>query len=67
MRITVNGEEREFPEDIGLSEVLSALGVNGAAGIAVAVNASVVSRSAREHYRVRAGDAIEIVRAVAGG
>jgi thiamine biosynthesis protein ThiS len=43
------------------------LGVRRERGIAVAVNDRVVPRVHHESFRPKDGDAIEIIRAVAGG
>ena len=67
MTVTVNGEKREIPDETMLGDVLRMLGITNVAGIAIAVNACVIPRSLCASRRVREGDAIEIVRAVAGG
>ena len=66
MIAVVNGEQRHIDEGMSLGALLRSLAI-GIAGIAVAVNGRVVSRTALEHYCLQDGDAIEIVRAVAGG
>ena len=67
MRTQINGEEREFADGLTLAEIMDRLGVRREAGIAVAVNDAVVPRANHEKFRPRDGDAIEIIRAVAGG
>ncbi len=64
---TINGERRELPERTTLETLLRALGFETATGIAVAVNARVVRRAAFPEHTLREGDAVEIIRAVAGG
>jgi len=66
MKITVNGEERAFPPDVSVAELLSLLNVPKV-GVAVAVNFEVIQRQALETTRVREGDRVEIIRAVQGG
>ena len=66
MTTIVNGEARVFEAGITLADALRALGVE-APGIAVAVNAAVVPRARFTEHRLRDGDAVEIIRAVAGG
>jgi sulfur carrier protein len=62
----VNGERKDVTEGTTLGELLRALAI-GSVGIAVAVNGRVVPRAGLEHYRLQDGDAVEVVRAVAGG
>jgi sulfur carrier protein len=62
----VNGERKDVTEGTTLGELLRSLAI-GNTGIAVAVNGRVVPRAGLEHYRLHDGDAVEIVRAVAGG
>jgi sulfur carrier protein len=62
----VNGEKRHLAEGMTLGELLHDLAI-GKEGIAVAVNGSIVPRARLEHYRLQDGDAVELVRAVAGG
>jgi sulfur carrier protein len=66
MKATINGEHREFPDGITLSEALRELGV-ATAGVAVAVNECVAPRTTFDRHRLCEGDVVEIIRAVAGG
>ncbi len=66
MKVTLNGEPREFAQEMMLGALLRELGVP-AAGIAVALNERVVPRAVLDRQPVADGDAIEIIRAVAGG
>ncbi|MDR7416702.1 MAG: sulfur carrier protein ThiS [Armatimonadota bacterium] len=63
--IVVNGERRPLPED-GLLGLLRELRVDPE-GIAIAVNEQVIPRTQWATYVLRPGDAVEIVRPVAGG
>ena len=63
--ITVNGEPRELAGTV--DAVLDALGVEARRGLAVAVDAEVVPRSAWSTTQVRDGARVEIVTAVQGG
>jgi sulfur carrier protein len=63
---TVNGKPTELADGTTVARLLSELGVT-AAGIAVAVNERVVRRGAFESHALCDGDAVEIIRAVAGG
>jgi sulfur carrier protein len=66
VKATINGEPRDLPEGMTVSALLDLLGAPRS-GIAVARNDRVVRRSEYETYEVRDGDAIEIIKAVAGG
>jgi sulfur carrier protein len=63
---TINGERRTLADGITLEELLHDLEVP-TAGIAIAVNDCVVRRSAFASRALAEGDAVEIIRAVAGG
>jgi sulfur carrier protein len=63
---TVNGEPRTLPEGTTLHDLLCALDLPGT-GIAVAVNDLVVRRASFCSHTLADGDAVEIIRAVAGG
>lgn len=66
MTVTVNGAVRSLPAGATVADLVSALGI-GPRGVAVAVNAEVVPRSAWTATTVADGDRIEILRAVQGG
>jgi len=63
--ITVNGEPRELAGSV--DDVLDALGIEVRRGMAVAVDAEVVPRSAWSTTQVGDGARVEIVTAVQGG
>jgi sulfur carrier protein len=63
---TVNGRPVEVGAQRPLADVVRSTGADPA-GIAVALNATVVARSAWPVTTVRAGDVVEIVTAVQGG
>jgi sulfur carrier protein len=65
--VAVNGERRTLRAGLTVSDLLADLGLQVPAGIAVAVNARVVTRAAFATHALRDGDEIEIIRAVAGG
>ncbi len=67
MTATINGEPRDLAEGQTLEMLLHSLGIDAATGIAIAVNARVVRRGAFADHTLRDGDAVEIIRAVAGG
>ncbi|HVA27320.1 MAG TPA: sulfur carrier protein ThiS [Candidatus Baltobacteraceae bacterium] len=66
MKATINGEARELPEGMTVSALLELLGAPRS-GIAVARNDEVVRRSEYDTSALREGDAVEIIKAVAGG
>ena len=64
--IRVNGESRAVPDGCNVEELLSLIGIEGRR-VAVAVNASIVPRSAFGFHLLEAGDHVEILEAVGGG
>jgi sulfur carrier protein len=64
--ITVNGEAREVADGATLDALLAELGVRRD-GSAVALNDDVVPRGRHDATRLREGDRLEIIVAVAGG
>lgn len=66
VKATINGEERELPDGTTVAALLEVLGVVRN-GIAVAKNDRVVRRAEYESSEIADGDAIEIIKAVAGG
>jgi sulfur carrier protein len=64
--VLVNGAEHEIPPETSVGGLLAQLGFGGKR-IAVAVNRSVVPRSAFDTQKLAAGDRIEILEAVGGG
>jgi sulfur carrier protein len=66
VRTTINGVERDLSDGTTVADLLRDLGA-AESGIAVAVNDRVVSKRALAEVRLAEGDAVEIIRAVAGG
>jgi sulfur carrier protein len=66
VKATINGEERELPEGMTVAVLLEQLGTPKS-GIAVACNEHVVRRAEYETRVIVDGDALEIIKAVAGG
>lgn len=62
----MNGERREFADGTTIAALLDDLGIERA-GIAIAVNERVVRRASFDEHALLDGDAVEIIRAVAGG
>jgi thiazole synthase len=65
-RITLNAEQRQFPEPLTVAELLRQLGKNPEQ-VAVEVNRRVIPRQEHETYWLRDGDVVEIVTLVGGG
>ena len=66
MQITVNGKPREIEGEMPLPAFLQAYGINPRL-VAVAINGDVIPKERYASARVRAGDAVEVVRMVGGG
>jgi sulfur carrier protein len=66
VKATINGEERELPDGMTVAALLDQLGVVRN-GIAVAKNDRIVRRAEYESSEIADGDAVEIIKAVAGG
>lgn len=66
MNVSINGKNQEIPPDFTVKRLLQLLQLEQPR-IAVAVNAEIVPRSAFDHYRLTAGDRIEILHPVGGG
>jgi sulfur carrier protein len=64
--VSVNGAPREVPAGTSVRGLLGMLGLGGRR-VAVAVNRSVVPRSAYDSQRLAAGDRVEVLEAVGGG
>ena len=66
IRLTINGEEQEFPDATPLSEYVTSLGVSPKM-IAIAYNGEVLRRDQWAEVTLSEGDNLEVVRAVGGG
>ena len=66
MQITVNGERRELPGPVSVTELLYELGLRPE-HVAVEVNKDLVTRSKHSETVVGQGDVLEVVRLVGGG
>lgn len=66
LSVTVNGEHRAFPGGTTVADVVAAL-TAAPAGVAVALNDSVVPRGAWRATEVDDGDRLEVLTAVQGG
>lgn len=66
LAITVNGAAHEIPDGTSVRGLLGRLGLEGRR-VAVALNRTVVPRSAYDTQRLAAGDRVEVLEAVGGG
>jgi sulfur carrier protein len=69
MNVLVNGEPRELPDALTVAELVAeeAPGLTGGRGLAVAVDAEVVPRSAWGETRLEDGQRVEVLAAMQGG
>jgi len=66
MRLTVNGEEKNFSENATLKDILKELKVEDKV-MAIAVNMEIVKKENWENFKPKDGDKIEMLTFVAGG
>ena len=66
MKLIVNGHEKEFDENIKLSQVLEKLELVGKV-MAAAVNMEIVKQDTWESYILKDGDKLELLDFVGGG
>jgi sulfur carrier protein len=66
IRITLNGDAREFPAPLTFAELLAGLSLAGKR-FAVERNGEIVPRSGFGEARLADGDRVEVVVAVGGG
>ncbi len=67
MRVTINGQTQDLPEDATVETAVSRFTAAAGRGVAVAVNDEVVPRADWAATPVRAADRVEILTAVQGG
>ncbi len=66
MRLTVNGEVKDVPDQATLAGLLASLGIDGKR-VAVERNLEIAPRSLWETTALAEGDKLEIVQFVGGG
>jgi thiamine biosynthesis protein ThiS len=66
MKVTINGAEKEVPDDLTVRDLVVHLGL-GDGPVAVEQNREIVPRAEHATRRVNGGDSIEIVHFVGGG
>ena len=67
LRIEINGEARDVPENLTLETLLAHLGLNAPERIAIEHNRRVVRRAEWPQTKIADGDRVEIVHFVGGG
>lgn len=69
MELEVNGEQRRFGDEdsMTVAELLDRLEIEQTDGLAVAVDARVVTRSQWDEEQIEEGAEVEIIRATRGG
>ncbi|MCW8919573.1 MAG: sulfur carrier protein ThiS [Gammaproteobacteria bacterium] len=66
MKITLNGEARQVPDNCSAARLIEELGLAGRR-VAMEVNQEIVPRSRYAEQTLQAGDKVEIVHAIGGG
>lgn len=66
MELIVNGETRQVPEGMTVTQLLEDMALIGKR-LAVEINLEIVPRSTHDNHRLQAGDRVEIVHAIGGG
>ena len=66
MKLTINGAEKDVPDDLTVRGLVEHLGLGGGP-VAVEQNREIVPRAEHASRRLNEGDAIEIVHFVGGG
>ncbi|MFH0799030.1 MAG: sulfur carrier protein ThiS [Pseudomonadota bacterium] len=64
--IILNGKEHAFRTEMTVAELLESLGTPKE-GTAIAVNSNIVPREGQANFKIKEGDAVEIIRAIGGG
>ena len=65
LKIFVNGEPLEIPDNFALKDIIEILEVTGR--YAIEVNGEIVPKSQHLDFAINNGDAVEVVKAVGGG
>ena len=66
MEITVNQQNYQFNNPCSVEQMLSVINVQ-AKGIAVAINETIISRSAWARHELKHGDQVILIKATQGG
>jgi sulfur carrier protein len=66
MELIINGKTEQMPEGMNAAQLIDHLGLTHER-LAMEVNREIVPRSSFQSHVLKAGDRIEIVRAIGGG
>ena len=66
MKLTINGNENEYKDDLTILGLLEVLDIEPAR-VAVEVNINIIKKMNYEEYLLKDGDSVEIVNFVGGG
>ena len=66
MKITVNGEDREYQDNISLQQLITKLNIEDKV-MAAAVNMEIVKKDNWSSYRLKDNDRVELLHFVGGG
>jgi thiamine biosynthesis protein ThiS len=66
MKLTINGQEKDFPSELKLSELVQQLGMKPER-VAVELNREIAQRDRWQSIELHDGDRLEIVHFVGGG
>jgi len=66
VKITVNGEEREYQDNISLQQLITELNIEDKV-MAAAVNMEIVKKDNWGSYRLKNNDRVELLHFVGGG
>jgi len=66
MQIILNGTDREVPDHLSASDLITDLGLADKR-LALEVNSAIVPRSTFDEHKLQPGDQVEIVHAIGGG
>ncbi|MGB5725893.1 MAG: sulfur carrier protein ThiS [Thiogranum sp.] len=66
MELIINGKAEQLPEGTSAAQLIEQLGLTNER-LAMEVNREILPRSSFEAHILKAGDQIEIVRAIGGG
>jgi sulfur carrier protein len=66
MRVVLNGQPKELPEQSTLRSLLESLSIP-AERVACEVNLKIIRRAAHGETSLREGDVIELIQAIGGG
>ncbi len=66
MKISVNGDEKEYAQQIKLQALIEEMSLEGKR-YAVEVNREIIPKRQHPDYQLSEGDVVEVVHAVGGG